>query len=51
MEAHLSEIIGRLAPNAPLLAVSAGAGLALISGTAARIIELFDGSGRNLRSR
>ncbi|NNC93840.1 MAG: hypothetical protein HKN80_15255 [Acidimicrobiia bacterium] len=51
MEAQLSEVIGRLVPNAPLLAVSAGAGLALFSGTAARIIERFDGSGPSRRSR
>jgi len=53
MEAQLSEIVGRVVPNAPLLAVSAGAGLALVSGAAARIIEFLDGhtGGRNRRSR
>jgi hypothetical protein len=51
METHLSEVIGRVVLNAPLLAVSAGAGLALFSGAAARLIEFFDGGGRNRRFR
>jgi hypothetical protein len=51
VESQLSEVIGRLVPNAPLLAITAGAGLALFSGTAARIIERFDGSGQRRRSR